>query len=337
MKILISGGTGYVGSHVMTELLAHAHELFVIDDLSNSHHEVIERINDQFSATVCFQEMDLLDKRKLFDCLARVKPDIVVHCAAKKSVPESIEIPFAYYENNIFGTLNLLQAMQRVGCRRMIFSSSSTVYGEYSGTPFSEDHQTDPINPYGCSKLFSERLIGDWCRTDPMNAAVILRYFNPVGAHPSGIIGECSKGKFKNIFPILAEHSEDSDRVFEIFGSDLDTHDGTCVRDYLHVQDLAAAHINSIELLNTLEGVEIFNLGLGKGYSVLEIINAFNDHIPNPIKYQFVPRRNGDAAISYCSVQKAKSILNWVAKRELSDMCVDELNWKGNNPKGYLS
>ena len=330
MRILITGGTGYIGSHTAVNVLFKNHQLFILDNYSNSSVNILEKIKTITKKDFLSEECDIKDKSKLIKVFSVFNPEIVIHFAGLKSVNESIKNPLAYYSNNIVGTINLLEVMKQFGCNRIIFSSSATVYGDPIYSPCDEKHRIFPINPYGKSKYFIEEILKDWTASENQNKSVILRYFNPVGAHKSGIIGESPKGIPNNLFPFILGVISKRYNYLSIYGNDYNTSDGTGIRDYVHVEDIAMAHINSFDLFNTKIKNQTINLGTGVGYSVLEIIREFEKVIEKKIPFKIKTRRIGDAAIVVADNKKAKSLLKWNIKNNLSDICKDTIKWMNN-------
>ena len=330
MRILITGGTGYIGSHTAINVLFKNHELFVLDNYSNSSEDVLDKIKTITKRYFLSETCDIKEKSKLIKIFSVFNPEIVIHFAGLKAVNESIKKPLNYYANNIAGTINLLEVMEQFNCNKIIFSSSATVYGNPIYSPCDEKHQISPINPYGRSKYFIEEIIKDWTLSRDENKSVILRYFNPVGAHKSGIIGELPKGIPNNLFPFILGVILKKYKYLSIYGNDYDTIDGTGVRDYVHVEDIAMAHVNSLDLLNTFTKNQIINLGTGIGYSVLDIIKEFEKVIETKIPFKIKTRRVGDAAIVVADNKKAKSLLRWNIKNNLNDICKDTIKWMNN-------
>lgn len=335
MKIFLTGSAGYVGSHVLTELSESNHSILNADNFSNSSPQSYSRVEYLTGRKVKFLHMDIRDITSLTDHLFEFRPDVVIHFAGHKSVGDSVSDPLFYYENNFFGTLNLLKSMDAVGCSKIIFSSSATVYGEPKSLPLTEEHQLSPVNPYGRSKLFIEEMIKDWCSTHSHKSAVLLRYFNPVGAHPTGAIGESPSGVPNNLMPYISQVAVGKRKVLSIFGHDYDTPDGTGVRDYIHVCDLAAGHVAAMDYCLDGQGLSAFNLGTGKGHSVLELVKAFGEASGKSIPFKFMPRRNGDIAECYADASKARKLLNWRAKYTVADMCADTWRWQSLHPNGF--
>lgn len=330
MRILITGGAGYIGSHTAVEVLKDNHDLFILDDYSNSSENVLDKIKYITNKSFEYLKCNILDKSLLKKIFNDFKPEIVIHFAGLKSVEESTKFPLNYYMNNIFGTVNLLEAMSNNNCKKIIFSSSATVYGTPIYSPCDENHQIWPINPYGKSKYFNEEIIKDWTISQKENKSIILRYFNPVGAHKSGIIGENPKGIANNLLPYVAGVITGKYEYLSIYGNDYETRDGTGVRDFIHVEDLAKAHVSSIELLNTKIKSEVINLGTGIGFSVLEIIKEFENTIQKTIPFEIKPRRSGDVAELIADNKKANRLLEWKITNSLHDICKDTVRWINN-------
>ena len=335
MAILVTGGAGYIGSHTCVELLKAGYEVIVIDNLVNSKEESITRIREITGKPLTFYKADLLDKQAINEIFKSKSIEAVMHFAGFKAVGESISFPLRYYHNNIAGTLTLLEIMQIHGVKKIVFSSSATVYGNPHTVPITEDFPLSTTNPYGQTKLIIEQILSDLYYSEPDWNIAILRYFNPIGAHPSGKIGEDPNGIPNNLVPYITQVAIGKLRVLNIFGSDYETPDGTGVRDYIHVVDLAAGHIKALQKLNENPGNVVYNLGTGKGYSVLEIINTFSKVTGKEIPYRFVERRPGDVAVSYADPSKANNELSWSAKYGLEEMCTDAWRWQRNNPEGY--
>ena len=336
MAILVTGGTGYIGSHTTVELLSIGADVIIVDNLSNSKALVVDRIEQITGKRPLFYVCDLLDKTSL-DCVFEKHPEIdsVIHFAGLKAVGESCSKPLLYYHNNITGTLNLLDSMISHGVNRIVFSSSATVYGSPKTVPIKEDFPTSTTNPYGETKLMIERILKDTCAAHPEFSACVLRYFNPIGAHESGLIGEDPKGIPNNLLPYITKVAIGKLDCLSIFGNDYDTHDGTGVRDYIHVVDLSLAHLKAVEYTERLRGIDYINVGTGNGYSVLDIVKAFGDVWGEPIKYRITDRRPGDIAECYADPTKAYDVLGWKAERDLKKMCEDSARWQRNNPEGY--
>jgi UDP-glucose 4-epimerase len=336
MKILVTGGAGYIGSHTIIELQAAGHEVVVVDDLRNSAEEALRRVERITGQTVPFYRVDIRDREALEKVFAAHSFDCCIHFAGLKAVGESVRQPWEYYENNIYGTLVLTDVMRRHGCKNIVFSSSATVYGEKNPAPYNEEMETGSCtNPYGSTKFMSEQIISDAVRADPELGAVLLRYFNPIGADASGRIGEDPFGIPNNLMPIVAQFATGRREHLYVYGNDYETPDGTCRRDYIHVTDLAIAHIKALEYISGRTGCEAFNIGTGVDYSVLEVINAFEKACGKELKFEFAPRRAGDLPTSYADAHKAERLLGWKAERDLDTMCRDIWRWQSNNPMGY--
>lgn len=336
MAILVTGGTGYIGSHTVVELLSAGAEVIIVDNLSNSKELVVDRIEQITGKRPKFIKCDLLDKElldKVFDTHPQI--DSVIHFAGLKAVGESCALPLLYYHNNITGTVNLLQSMLEHKVMRIVFSSSATVYGIPKTVPIREDFPTSTTNPYGETKLMIERILSDTCAANPDFSVCSLRYFNPIGAHESGLIGEDPRGIPNNLLPYITRVAIGRLDCLNVFGNDYDTHDGTGVRDYIHVVDLALAHLKAIEYTERRKGIDYINVGTGTGYSVLDIVNAFSEVWGEPIKYRITDRRPGDVAECYADPSKALAVLGWKAERDLHRMCQDSARWQRNNPDGY--
>ena len=336
MKILVCGGAGYIGSHTCVALIERGHEVLVYDNLANSSRVAVDRIGEITGCEVPFVLGDIRDRPKLESAMAD-GVDAVVHFAALKAVGDSCVDPLTYFENNISGTITLLQAMVATGLSRLVFSSSATVYGDPDTVPVTEDAPLRVTNPYGRSKLVMEDLIGDLCVARPDFRASLLRYFNPVGAHSSGKIGEDPAGIPNNLMPFISQVAVGSRARLNIFGGDYPTRDGTGVRDYIHVVDLAEAHVSALQRLldEDAAACEIYNLGTGQGCSVLELVRAFEIASGRPIPYEIVVRRPGDIAEAWADPSRALKVLGWQARLGLGQMCADSWRWQSNNPAGY--
>ena len=332
--ILVTGGTGYIGSHTVVELLNQNYNVVIIDNLSNSKIEVLNRIKQITGKDVIFYKADIRDKDTLNNIFNTHKIDSVIHFAGFKAVGESVEKPIEYYHNNVYGSLILFEVMKENNVKKIIFSSSSTVYGYSTNYPYKEDEPTSATNPYGKSKLFIESILQDIFVSDNSWSIVLLRYFNPVGAHSSGLIGEDPNGIPNNLFPYISKVAIGELEKLSVFGNDYPTKDGTGVRDYIHVVDLAKGHLDSIKKVAE-SGIFVYNLGTGIGYSVLDIVKAFEKASAKKINYVFTKRRAGDVAISFCDPSKALNELGWKTEKNLDDMCKDSWNWQTKNPNGY--
>lgn len=336
MTVLLTGGAGYIGSHSAVELLAAGHEAVIVDDLSNSSQKAVERLQAISGKTVRFYQADICQQDALDRIFAENQIDAVMHFAGFKAVGESVREPLKYYRNNIMSTLSLLQAMDKAGCRRIIFSSSATVYGTPESLPLTESSKVGPCsNPYGWTKLMIEQILRDWTATDPTASAVLLRYFNPVGAHPSGLIGEAPNGIPNNLMPFISQVAVGRREHLSVFGNDYPTPDGTGVRDYIHVVDLAKGHVAALGWAAEHTGAEVFNLGTGHGSSVLQLVEAFSRVNDIPVPYVIAPRRDGDIAECWADPAKAERLLGWKATLGIDEMCRDSWNWQKNNPNGY--
>jgi UDP-glucose 4-epimerase len=337
MAILVTGGAGYIGSHTCVELLNTGNDIVVIDSLVNSKPEALKRVREISGKEFKFYQVDLLNRVELERVFSENKIDAVIHFAGLKAVGESVEIPLHYYYNNITGTLILCEVMQQYGVKKMVFSSSATVYGIPKRVPISEDFPLHATNPYGRTKLMIEEILRDLFVSDNSWSIALLRYFNPIGAHPSGRIGEDPNGIPNNLMPYITQVAVGKLKKLRVFGNDYPTVDGTGVRDYIHVVDLAIGHLKALEKVLQTTGVDAYNIGTGRGYSVLEIVSAFEKVTGVKIPYQIVERRPGDVAICYADPTKAKEELGWVAKRGIEEMCADAWRWQSNNPNGYDS
>ena len=335
MHILVTGGTGFIGSHTCVALIAAGHDVSVIDNLYNSRREVLDRIEQISGKRPAFFEGDVRDRAFLRMVFAQRPVDAVIHFAGLKAVGESVAQPLAYYDNNLQGLLSVLQTMDAAGCRRMVFSSSATVYGDPARVPIDEDFPTTATNPYGWTKLMGEQILRDLGRADPRWNLVLLRYFNPVGAHPSGQIGEDPDGLPNNLMPFVSQVAVGRLPRLRVFGNDYPTPDGTGVRDYIHVVDLALGHLRALERIAELPGVTTVNLGTGRGYSVLEMVKAFEAASGCSVPYDIVDRRPGDVAACWADPSRARELLGWTAERDLQAMCEDAWRWQRNNPRGY--
>ena len=335
MKILVTGGAGYIGSHTCVELLNSGYDIVVLDNLDNSSEKSLERVKELTGKDFPFYKADLLDYAETEKVFKEHKIDSVIHFAGLKAVGESTQLPIKYYHNNITGTLNLVDIMQKYGVFNIVFSSSATVYGMPKTVPITEDFPTSTTNPYGSTKLMIERILSDVYAANNNWSVTLLRYFNPIGAHKSGKLGEDPKGIPNNLLPYVAQVAVGKLDKIHIFGNDYPTSDGTGVRDYIHVVDLAIGHLKALEKKTGEQGVHIYNLGTGHGYSVLEIIKAFEKACKKELPYQIDPRRPGDIAECYANPEKAKRELDWVATRGIEEMCEDLWRWQSNNPNGF--
>jgi len=336
-KILVTGGAGYIGSHTCLLLLEAGFDLVVVDNLSNSSLESLRRVEKLTDQFIRFYKVDLTD----FDALSKVFEEhnfhAVVHFAGLKAVGESSQIPLTYYEQNIYGTINLLKVMQNNDCKRIVFSSSATVYGDPASVPITEDFPISATNPYGRTKLFIEEIMRDQSIADQQWQIVLLRYFNPVGAHISGDIGEDPQGIPNNLMPFISQVAVGKRQKLSVFGDDYPTTDGTGVRDYIHVVDLSAAHVKAVQKVADFKGVVTLNLGTGQGYSVLEMVKAFELGSGKTVKYEIVSRRPGDIAECWADPSLAAETLDWTARKDLKDMITDSWRWQSKNPQGYES
>jgi len=333
--ILVTGGAGYIGSHTVVELLSAGHDLLILDNFSNSSPRVLERIEQIAGKRPAVIEGDIRDAALLSKLFAAYDISAVVHFAGLKAVGESVEQPMRYYDNNVVGSLRLFEAMDNAGVHRLVFSSSATVYGDPHAVPIDEGFPLQATNPYGRSKLHIEEMLRDIGRADPRWRVALLRYFNPVGAHASGLIGEDPQGIPNNLMPFVAQVAVGRRAELSVFGSDYATPDGTGVRDYIHVVDLARGHLAALSALEKQEGVFPVNLGTGRGYSVLEVVAAFEKACGRKIEYRLVDRRPGDVASCYADPKRACQLLGWSAERDIDTMCVDAWRWQSANPLGY--
>ena len=336
MTILITGGAGYIGSHTALELLNEGYDVVVFDNLSNSSRESLRRVEELTGKQIRFYEGDVQDEKALTDMFKEQRIDAVIHCAALKAVGESVQKPLEYYQNNISGTLTLLKVMREVGVKNIVFSSSATVYGSPEEMPITEAcPKGQCTNPYGWTKSMMEQIMSDVQKADPSWNVILLRYFNPVGAHKSGRIGEDPKGIPNNLMPYISQVAVGKLEKLGVFGNDYDTPDGTGVRDYIHVVDLAIGHVKAINYIFTDPGLDVINLGTGQGYSVLDMVQAFSRACGKEIPYEIKPRREGDIAMCYADPSKAARVLGWKAERGLDEMCEDTWRWQSQNPNGY--
>ncbi|AZN40340.1 UDP-glucose 4-epimerase GalE [Paenibacillus albus] len=335
MSILLTGGAGFIGSHTCVELLHAGYDVIVVDNLSNSNPESLNRVMEITGKQLRFYNVDLLDRNGLGSVFAEHAIEAVIHFAGYKSVEESMRNPLGYYHNNITGTLILTDIMQKHKVKKLVFSSSATVYGYPVHVPIKEDESLKATNPYGRTKQMIEDILRDLTVADPSWSISLLRYFNPVGAHPSGRIGEDPKGVPNNIMPFLTQVAVGKLQTLRVFGSDYPTADGTGVRDYIHVVDLARGHLKALERSLQTEGIAAFNLGTGIGYSVLDLVHTFEKMADCNVPYQLVDRRPGDVAVSYADPRKAEQELGWKAEKDLEAMCLDAWRWQSHNPRGY--
>ncbi len=335
MNVLVTGGAGYIGTHTCIELLNAGHSVTVVDDFSNSKYESLKRVQELTGKTLEFHELNVLDKVALGKVFAEGNFDSVIHFAAFKAVGESVAKPLAYYHNNLTGAMMLCEVMIEHGVKNLVFSSSATVYGDPASTPITEDFPTSATNPYGQTKLMMEQILTDLQAANTEMNICLLRYFNPTGAHESGRIGEDPNGIPNNLFPFITQVAVGKREFLSIFGGDYDTVDGTGVRDYIHVVDLADGHVKALEKLATGAGLVIYNLGTGCGYSVLQAIKAFEKATGKAVPYKIVDRRPGDIAECWASPDKALAELGWKATRGIDEMCCDAWKWQSNNPNGF--
>ena len=334
-RILVTGGAGYIGSHTCLALLEAGYEVVVIDNLCNSKEESLKRVQQITGRTLEFHHADLLDADAVNDIFASNAIDAVIHFAGLKAVGESVLMPLRYYHNNVTGTIHLCEAMRRHDVRQIVFSSSATVYGEPRTVPITEEFPLAPANPYGRSKCMIEEILCDVTPDEEPWDIALLRYFNPVGAHPCGLIGEDPNGIPNNLFPYIAQVAVGKREFLQVFGNDYPTIDGTGVRDYIHVVDLADGHLRALEKLGSHPGIVIYNLGTGRGYSVLEVVDQFERASGQVIPYKIVERRSGDIATCYADASKAQREMGWSAKKGIQEMCADMWRWQSLNPDGY--
>lgn len=335
MAILVTGGAGFIGSHTCVELLDAGYEIVVLDNLKNSHETAINRIKEITGKDFAFYPVDMLNREAVEAVFTENTIDAVIHFAGLKAVGESVSQPLRYYHNNITGTLILCEVMQKFGVKKMVFSSSATVYGMSNQVPFTEDMPLSATNPYGWTKVMIEQILRDVYAADNEWAISMLRYFNPVGAHSSGKIGEDPNGIPNNLMPFITQVAVGKLKELRVFGNDYPTKDGTGVRDYIHVVDLAKGHIKALEKILKGQGVSAYNLGTGTGYSVLDMVNAFEKATGQAVPYKIVDRRPGDIAASFADPSRAEKELNWKAEKTLEDMCRDAWRWQSQNPNGY--
>ena len=333
--ILVTGGAGFIGSHTCVELLQEGHEVVVVDNLDNSSATSLERVTEITGKSVEFHQVDILDTEALSSLFRAKAVDAVIHFAGLKAVGESNTIPLRYYENNVAGTVNLLQVMKEHGCHNIVFSSSATVYGDPASVPIVEDFPLSATNPYGRSKLIVEDILRDFAKAEPEWNVVILRYFNPIGAHASGRIGEDPNGIPNNLLPYISQVAVGKLEQLSVFGDDYDTVDGTGVRDYIHVVDLAIGHLKAIDRMDDNPGLVTYNLGTGNGYSVLQVLRAFEKACGKSVPFRIQPRREGDVPECFASPDLAATELKWQATRGIDDMCADAWRWQSENPNGY--
>ena len=335
-KIFVTGGAGYIGSHTCVELLNANYEVMVFDDLSNSCEDALRRVELITNRKLSFVKGDITIRSQLSDAISSFKPDSVMHFAGLKAVVESITEPLRYYDVNVHGSINLLQAMDEIDCKEIIFSSSATVYGEINSPPYDETMPVAPVSPYGRTKLIFENILKDWTTYD-RKRAVILRYFNPVGAHTSGLLGEDSQGTPNNLMPLIVQTAQRKRRELSIYGLDYDTRDGTGERDYIHVVDLARGHLQALDNISNLACFQILNLGTGRSTTVTELINTFKEINNVAVPTNFVERRPGDVAKSFADPGLARELIGFECNKTLEDICSDTWNWITKNPNGYDS
>ena len=333
--VLVTGGAGFIGSHTSVELLNAGYDIIILDNFVNSKPESLKRIKELTGKDFRFYQADIRDEEAMTKVFAENKIDAVIHFAGLKSVPQSVKEPLNYYDNNIAGTVCLCRVMDRAGCKKLVFSSSATVYGSKNPSPLREDMPTGgTTNPYGTTKYFIEQILQDLCISDSEWGVSILRYFNPIGAHKSGRIGEDPNGIPGNLMPYITQVAIGKLECLNVCGNDYPTPDGTGVRDYIHVVDLALGHIKALDRLLKVKGCEVYNLGTGKGYSVLDVVKAFEKASGIKINYRIAPRRAGDVACCYADATKAKEVLGWQAQYDIDDMCADSWRWQSQNPNG---
>jgi len=335
MSILVTGGAGFIGAHVVVELLQSGHDVVIADNYANSREEVLDRIHEIAGRRPTAYSVDLLNREAVQELFRKHSIDAVIHLAGLKSVGESVSMPLEYYHNNITGTLHLCFAMRDAGVKRLVFSSSATVYGVPEQVPLTEEMKLGAVNPYGRTKLMLEEILRDLYVSDPEWGIALLRYFNPIGAHESGRIGEDPRGIPNNLMPYITQVAVGKRAELQVYGNDYETTDGTGVRDYIHVVDLAKGHVAALNYLNHSKGVEAINLGTGRGYSVLEVVTAFENASGVRIPYRIAARRPGDVAACYADPTKASELLGWRAEKGIDEMCADAWRWQKNNPNGY--
>jgi UDP-glucose 4-epimerase len=335
MAVLVTGGAGFIGSHTCVLLIEAGYEIIIFDNFSNASRESIRRVESLVKQSIPLIEGDIRNKDDLNTAFKTYHIETVIHFAGLKAVGESIEHPLSYYSNNITGTLTLCEVMAEFNCKQIVFSSSATVYGNPAYCPITENFPLSTTNPYGSSKLFIEHILRDLFISDNSWKIILLRYFNPVGAHESGTIGEDPNGIPNNLIPFITQTAIGKRKSLAIFGDDYETPDGTGVRDYIHVMDLAEGHVKALSIIDSLKDVMTINLGTGRGYSVLEMVKSFEKVVGKPIPYHIAPRRSGDIATCYADSTYAKEVLGWTAKKTLDEMCQDSWHWQSKNPNGY--
>ncbi len=335
MKILLTGGAGYIGSHTLCQVLQSEHEVCVFDNFSQSHPEALKRVKRITNRDFRIDEGDIRDRAHIYDCLSAFQPDVVIHFAGLKAVGESTEQPINYYETNVFGSLQLLKAMDATGVKNIVFSSTATVYGIPEYLPYDENHPLQPESPYGRSKLMVENMLADWSKAAQDATSIVLRYFNPVGAHISGEIGEDPQGIPNNLMPFIQQVAIGRRQKLTVYGNDYNTPDGTGIRDYIHVEDLANAHLAAVNFSQNNSGHHVFNVGTGQGHSVLEVIDSFERRNKIKVPYTVGDRRDGDVPEMAANVKRAKEILKWNATRNLDDMTRSAWHFQTQNPNGY--
>jgi len=335
MKVCVTGGAGYIGSHACVELLESGHEVMVIDSLVNGNKEALKRIEEITKKNIFFSNACLTNLESYEEDLKKFDPNAVIHFAGLKAVEESVDRPLDYYFNNVYGSINLLKAMDKLNIKKIVFSSSATVYGTPSYLPYDEQHPLNPVNPYGKSKLIIEKILEDWTKSNIKKKAISLRYFNPIGAHNSGKIGEDPVGIPRNLMPFITQVAIGKRKFLEIFGNDYDTRDGTCERDYVDVVQLGRAHVSAINKIDSIKKFECINIGSGSGITVLELVNSFIKATGIEIKTKFSNRRDGDLPSFYSKCDKAESILGWKHSESAENMCISHWNWQQKNPLGY--
>jgi UDP-glucose 4-epimerase len=335
MAVLVTGGAGYIGSHTSVQLIEKGYDIVIVDNLINSNEEALNRVRKITGKDFKFYKVDLLNKTELRKIFEENQIESVIHFAGLKAVGESVSIPLRYYKNNLISTLNLCEVMNEFNVKKLVFSSSATVYGNPSTVPITENFPLSATNPYGRTKLMIEEILRDVYISDNEWNIALLRYFNPIGAHKSGLIGEDPKGIPNNLVPYIAQVACGKLEYLKVFGDDYSTKDGTGVRDYIHVEDLAEGHLKALEKLNTNPGIEAYNLGTGNGHTVLEVVEAYSKACGKEIPYRIVKKRSGDVAACYADTSKALEELGFSARRALEDMCRDSWNWQSNNPNGY--